>query len=102
MSTLLKKGLLAAFGAWILTKGALENAVSTLVKEGKLDPESSRTAKDLIENVKKDIELLHIKGIKKAEELTASAGLVVRNEYEMLEKRVTDLELTLQRNQEGR
>jgi polyhydroxyalkanoate synthesis regulator phasin len=96
MLALLKNGLLLALGSGILVKETLEGLSGSF--EGTLlTGGASSITKDLAENLRKDIALVQTKGIKKMEQLSASAGLLSKNDFETLEKRVASLEKAAQK-----
>lgn len=93
MLGVLKKSFLLALGSGILIKESVENFAANLIKKGKLTTEeATKTTRDLVEQVKKDVELVQGKGVKKVEKLWSGVGVTSRSEYKALEKRVKDLE----------
>lgn len=93
MLDLFKNGILAGLGAAVVTRDKVEEKLKKLVDEGKLTrEEAKRTADELLESgrgqweeVKKRIAEAVANGIE-------PLGLVRRDDFQVLEKRVKDME----------
>lgn len=93
MLGLFKKSFLLALGSGILVKETVEKVATDLVNKGKsTTEEATKMTRDLVEQVKKDVELVQSKGTKRVERVWAGVGVTSRSEYKALEKRVKDLE----------
>nr|HID59603.1 hypothetical protein [Desulfobacterales bacterium] len=101
MLDLVKKGFLLGLGATMLTKERVEKLADDLVKRGKLTTEEAKKiTKDFWEETKRDIESVQHKGKKEIERLFASFDIVTRAEFDMLEKRIKELEEALKSRDE--
>ena len=93
MNDLLKKGFYLGLGAGAMLKESIERAAEEMSKRGEnAEQESRRIGQDMLKEISKQLDMLQTKGSEAFEKQVVDAGLVNREEFEKLAKRLTKLE----------
>jgi len=93
MIDLIKKGMLAAVGAAVVTKEQAEGLLNEFVDKGKITGEEAKQmAERIAESGKVEFEKARTEINTRIDELLQGGVIVTRAEYEVLEKRIAALE----------
>ncbi len=93
MIDLIKKGMLAAVGAAVVTKEQAEGLLNEFVDKGKITGEEAKQmAEKIAESGKVEFEKARSEINSRIDEMMQGGVIVTRAEYEALEKRIAALE----------
>ena len=98
VSDWVKRWMIAGIGMAVLTKEKVEELVQELVRSGEFDGEESKqVARSILKQAEEQRDELAKLVDRQVKRVLASAGVVLKEEYEALEARVRELEARLVR-----
>lgn len=93
MFGLIRKGFYLTLGTGVLALETVDKAADYLIKKGEsTKEEAAETTKETLKHLKKDVDGIYKKAVKRVDKIATAAGVVSLSKYKDLEKRVKDLE----------